>query len=216
MSKYNRHQSVISRNADSSIDDDNWLKKFEKALEKEAVQPRSVDQSIFNQINSIMNTKSKYTSVSAAVDDMKERSGLTAYLQKIEKVSQEAMEKAKTASDNNHVVDKKPDLTPIVIKKNPIIQSTLNNYIRDTKGNLPVPAIIEKIKSIHRSDVSDSKDWDDDNLIRLVSQLNLKAKQSNPSSFEQNHNLGTRDSMNDSEIDPSNTDAFHALSPAKF
>lgn len=216
MSKYNRHQSVVSRHADSSMNEDNWLNKLHKTLEKEAVQPKSVDDSLFHQINSIMNTKSKYPSVAAAVEDMKARSGLTDYLAKISKISEdEISENMKTASDNNDVINKKVDMTPIVVKKFPGIRNTLENYIKDTKGNLPVPAIIEKIKSIHRSDVSDAKDWDDDNLVRLVSSLNLNAKKDNPASFEAHNNLGVRDSMTDSEIDPSNTDAFYALNPVK-
>lgn len=65
--------------------------QFEANLNKDAVQPRRVDESIFNQINSIMNGKSKFTSVDAAVRDMQDRSGLTAYLKKSE--SQEEVKK---------------------------------------------------------------------------------------------------------------------------
>lgn len=203
MSKYSRHQSVISRQADESIGDDHWLKQFQKTLQKGAVQPKvPAASSLFDQINSIINGTSKYPSVEAAVEDMKERSGLTAYL--------------KTAIDNNQVIDKKIDMVPIVVKKFPAIKSTLENYIRDTKGNLPVPAIVDKIRSIHQSDVSDAKDWEDDNLIKLISQLNLDAKKNNPGNFEDYSNLGSRDSASDSEIDPSNTDAFHALTPVKY
>lgn len=104
-------------------------------------------------------------------------------------------------------------MTPIVIRKCPDVQKTLDNYIRDTKGNLPVPAIIEKIRSIHQNDVSDAKDWDDDKLIRLVSKLNLGAKKNNPNSYDNYSNLGRRDV--DSDVDPSNNDAFHALTPVK-
>lgn len=214
MSKYKRSQPVIS--TQSSDRDDYWFKKFEETLEKSAVQPRSVDRSLFDQINSIMNNKSKHTSVEAAVEDMKERSGLTAYLTKLNKTSEEVeISSKKIASDNNQAIDKKVDLTPLVIKKFPSIKNTLENYIKDTRGNLPVPAIIDKIRSIHQKDVSESKDWDDDNLIRLVSKLNLQAKSENPDTFKNYENLGTRDIMNDSDIDPSNLDAFHILNPAK-
>ena len=86
--KYSRHQSVINREADSRIDEDHWLKQFEKNLQKSAVQSRRVDQSLFDQINSIMgNSKSKYKSVSAAVEDMMQRSGLTDHLHDINKKS---------------------------------------------------------------------------------------------------------------------------------
>lgn len=318
--KYNRHSSVVNRQSEQPIDENNWLHRFEDNLLKEAVQTRKQDASLFDQINSIMNGKSKYHSVDAAVEDMKERSGLTAYLATINKISKdkdsvatkiastklenlisqckdahhnndwykfgnliakinkeedgiktnsiesirtlkyfkdkeisaikvpvdgwisytsgycdgfdfskEEKEKdllftkniikkvlsSKNASDNQQVIDKKINLLPIVLTKHPQIKRTLENYIRDTKGNLPVPAIIEKLRSIHYNDVSDSKDWEDDKLIILVSKLNLSAKKNNPSTFQNYNNLGTRDSSSNSDIDPSNTDAFFALNPVR-
>src|SRR5688572_10247743 len=211
--KYIRHQSVVSRHAEGSIDEDNWLSRIEKNLVKDAVQPRKVDDSLFNQINSIMNNKSKYNSVAAAVEDMKERSGLTQYLDKLNKTSTEDADKVTKVAQNQNSAN---NYLPEIIKKAPNIKQTIENYIRDTKGNLPVPAILDKIRSIHRNDITDTKDWDDENLLRYISQLNLKAKQDNPQAYEQHHNLGTRDFLSDSDIDPSNTDAFHALNPVKY
>lgn len=220
-----RQRSLINRNADENIEEDHWLKQFEKTLQKGAVQSVQ-NESFLDQIHSVMNSnKSKHSSVAAAVQDMQERSGLLAYLKKV-KTSEE------NTSDNNRknaqvqaqtpvqvpstTPVQAPAQTPTVIKKNPMIMSTLNNYIKATRGNLPVPAIIDKIRSIHQSDVSDAKDWDEENLIKLVSQLNLKAKQDNPNNFDTDQNLGTHNSDNDSEIDPSNTDAFHSLTPARM
>ena len=220
MSRYIRHPSVVNRLADEHIDEEHWLKQFHKKLQKDAVQPRNVDQSLFEQINSIMNTRSKYPSVEAAVEDMKERSGLTAYLKTLNKISEDDVGGAatkKTASEGAPTVGaEKKDKTPVVLRKKPEILRTIENYIRDTKGNLPVPAIIQKVQSIHQVDVSDPKDWEDDNLIRLVSKLNLSAKRDNPGVYENYDNLGRRDTVNDSDIDSANTDAFHALNPAKF
>jgi uncharacterized protein YdiU (UPF0061 family) len=207
--KYIRHQSVVSRHSEESIDEDNWLNRFQKTLEKSAVQPRSVDNSLFNQINSIMNGNSKFSTVADAVEDMKQRSGLTDYLNKLNKVSKQEVA-TKTAQDNVN------SATPTVIQKVPAIKQTIENYIRDTKGNLPVPAIVDKIRSIHQNDVGDSKDWDDEKLLRFISHLNLKAKQNNPNSYENHTNLGTRDVTNQSDIDPSNTDAFYGLNPVKY
>jgi hypothetical protein len=209
--KYVRHQSVISRNADEQIDEDHWVKELQKRLEKGAVQPRPVDSFLFDQINSIMNNKSKYPSVEAAVLDMKERSGLTAYLDNLNKKSTDNNQQ-KTASDENNVIDKS---IPLLLQKHPAAKTTIENYIRDTKGNLPVPAIIDKIRSIHQNDVSDAQVWDDDNLIRYVSKENLEAKQNNSGNYENYDNLGARDTLGDSELDPENTDAFHSLMPAK-
>src|SRR5258708_1492395 len=118
MSKYMRYQPAITRNSDENISEDHWLKQFEKSLQKGAVQPRT-QQSLFDQINSIMNQKSKYPSVEAAVEDMKERSGLKAYLNKV-KISEveeaEITTKKVAANDTNQVIEKKVKM-PIVIQK---------------------------------------------------------------------------------------------------
>ena len=126
--RYSRHQAVISRNADDGIEENHWLKQFEKKLEKGAVQSRPAD-SIYDQINSIMNGKSKYPSVAAAVEDMKERSGLIAYLKKSE---EKESANTKTASeDNNNAIDKdiplkpKAIIVPLVIKNHPPVADTI-------------------------------------------------------------------------------------------
>jgi hypothetical protein len=224
MSKYSRHQSVVNRNADESIGEDHWLKQFEKKLQKGAVRP--ANESLYQQISHIMNTKSKYPSVQAAVDDMMQRSGLTAYLQGVKTSTEETDGTTKTAADQNdafikevpvEIEGKKHDELPIVIKKCPAIGRTLENYIKSTRGNLPVPAIILKLQSIHSGDVSDARDWEDEDLIRLVSKKNLQAKKDNPAVYENYDNLGASEfSGADSEIDASNTDAFNALMPAKI
>jgi hypothetical protein len=213
--KNSRHQSVISRQSDESIGDDHWFKQFEKSLIKGAVQPKP-PVSLFDQINSIMNGgQAKYTSVEAAVKDMQERSGVTAYNKKVSNT--ENVKSKRASGDENNTLEKKVNVEPIVIKKCPAIRKTLENYINTTKGHAVVPAIIEKIHSIHQGDVSSADDWEDDNLIRLVSEMNEKAKESNPNNYRnQDHNLGNRNTGADSEIDPSNTDAFHALTPVKL
>jgi hypothetical protein len=211
-----RSQYTINRQSDNDFSEDHWLKQFEKSLQKGAVQPRK-QQSLFDQINSIMNTNSKYNSVEAVVDDMKERSGLTAYLKKAKVESDSPkLETIKNASKTSDKSSDKKDKMPVVIKKFPSILDTLKNCINDSKGNLSIPAIIERVHSIHHNDVSDSKDWDDDDLMYLVSQLNLEAKSNNPTNYEDSTNLGKHDSNSNQEIDPSNTDAFFALNPARF
>lgn len=212
MSKYSRHQSVVSRQSDESIGEDHWLKQFQKSLQKGAVTSKSVDSSLFDQINSVMNGKSKYPSVAAAVQDMQQRSGLTAYLDKISKTTEEGSKK--TASDNHEGVEKKIE-TPVVFKKCPQIKVTLENIIKGNKGNSVVPALIDKLKTIHQRDVSDAKDWEDENLIREVSRQNLIAKRDNPDSYQNYSNLGSRDMDADSDIDASNADAFNSLVPVR-
>lgn len=141
------------------------------------------------------------------------------------KVLEHIRGKIKKATDQNSDFDKtipverkqKDTTTPDVIKACPAVLRTLENHVRSTRGNLPIPAIIDKIRSIHQGDVSEDKVWDDDKLIRLVSKLNLEAKKNNPASYENYSNLAVGDRDNaESDIDPSNTDAFNALMPAKL
>ncbi len=206
MSKYSRYNSVISRNSDETIDEDYWLKKFQSQLQKEAVQPRSVDSSIFEQITTIMNGKPKYTSVEAAVEDMKNRSGLTAYLDKVKFSESAEPANTKTAENKN---------VPQIIAENPTIANTIKNVVDDVKGTLPVMVVLDKVKSIHYNDVSNEKLWDDDNLLIYISELNLAAKR-NSSRIENTQNLGKRDINNNLDIDPANTDAFFGLNPTKM
>lgn len=211
MSRHPRHQSVISRQSDAPDSDDHWLRAFENSLQKTSVQPRG--NSLFDQISTIMNGKSKYPSVQAAVDDMMHRSGLTDYLQTKTSSDEEipASKPRKTAQSNVNAN------MPKVIQDKPSILNTLENIVKESKGNLSVPAIISRLRSLHAGDISNESTWDDDKLIRLVSQYNLQAKTNNPSSYDNFNQLGQGDhSTADSDIDPSNTDAFNALMPAKI
>lgn len=212
MSKNSRHQSVVNRQSDEGYSGDHWLKQFEDKLQKTSVQPRG--ENLYDQISSIMNTKSKYPSVQAAVDDMMHRSGLTSYLKDVKVAEEKSSSKTmKLAQDQKSQNDK----TPQVIKEKPSIQRTLENIIKETRGNMPVPAVISRLRSLHAQDISDEGAWEDEKLIRLVSQCNLRAKTDNPGSYDSFDQLGQGDhSTSDRDIDPSNTDAFNALMPSKI
>jgi hypothetical protein len=199
-----RHQPVISRTSDDCSDE--LINELKNNLEKDAVQSREKDKSLYDQINNIINNKSKYPSVQAAVEDMKERSGLNTYLKN---------KNIKKASDNNQVIDKKVDLQiiPTIIKARPEIESTFRNCIQDSKGNLSIPAIISRVKGIHSQDASDDKDWDDPKLTVFVAKLNLEEKAKDGESNKFYNNLGKSNNDNN-DADPSNTDAFSSLMPA--
>jgi hypothetical protein len=208
MSKYNRYQAVVS--------DDNenyWYEQIQKTL-KEGVQSKPIDNFLLDQINSIVSKKSKFPSVEAVVKDMQARSGLLSYLKN--KTSKEINNTTtKTASDNNKVIDKivpVEKIIPNIIKKCPTIKITIENIVDSTRGNLSIPAILDRVRSIHQTDV-DAKDWDDDSLIYFISRVNLNKKQNFP---EGNYNnLGKFDSS-DADVDLSNSDFFNCLNPAKI
>lgn len=206
--RYSRHQAVINREKDAHIDDDYWFRQFEKNLEKSAVQSRKVDDQLFHQMNSIMNTKSKYPSVSAAVEDMMHRSGLTNYLKNV-KVS----ETKKNKKIANFSVQKNEE-QPEIIKKYPDLNivNTLNNIIN--KGYLQTPAILDKLKRAYPK-IDDSSLWDDPKLSELITKLNLEKRNENIEP-EDDVNLGKHQMSNDFDYDAANDDVFHGLNPAKI
>ncbi len=207
MSKNSRYGTTFSRESDSSIVDDHWFKQYQKTLQKDAVEPINRGKSIYDQISAIINKKSKFPSVEAAVKDMQERSGMHAYWEKVS----ENKDKFKVAEN----VDEKSDLPSILIKF-PMIKNTLENYVRDTKGNIDLPAVLEKIKNIHKFDGPQSKDWEDESFIRFVNKLNFSEKQKYNNDSANFSKLGRVDNQNSADVDPANTDAFHSLQPVKI
>jgi hypothetical protein len=210
-----RHLS-INRQSDTDFSEDRWLRAFEDKLQKGAVQPRS-QVNLFDQINSIMNnSKSKYTSVQNAVEDMMSRSGLKDHMESIKISHQESSKKVAQQHATSIEPKKEDDKTPQVIKDKPDILQTLDNIIKDTRGNMSIPAIIGKLRSLHSGDITNESDWDDERLLRLVSKMNLQAKKDNPSTFDNYSSLGVIDhSTADADLDPSNQDAFSILMPSK-
>ena len=207
-----RTMPLISRTSDDVEDCPslpNWMKEFANNLSKISVQPRKHEDSVFDQISSIVNsTKPKYSSVEAAVQDMQERSGLLEYQKKI-KAAANSVKIA--ACDCENEEQDEPEIK--IFKIRPQIQSTFDNYIEDTKGNLPIPAIIEKIKSIHKSDVSDDSAWSDDNLMQYVNEKCIEVKKMHPDDDISEVNLGKIPHYDDRDIDPSNKDALFSLQP---
>ena len=196
--KYYRNQ-FITKESDSVQNENYWLKEFEKNLSKNAVQSKKVDQNLFDQINSIMNNKSKYTSVSAAVEDMIQRSGLKDYLNSNIKKSEENSNKKIANIESNE---------PQIFLQKPEIKKTIQNICESTKGNLPITIIIDKLKNIHSKDISEKSLWDEPNLLRYISEVNLNYKSKN---FDASSlNLGKIDADDTNVSD----DAFAGLTPA--
>jgi hypothetical protein len=193
-----------SYNVEKSPVTPGWMDEFVSALQKSAVEPmRSSQPTIFDQISSIMGRKSKHATVEAAVEDMKERSGLTAYL------------KVQSTEDNYANTKKRAQQAEIkLFKQVPQVKSTLDNYIDDSRGNLPIPAIVEQVKSIHKFDVPDDLAWDDPALMTYINNKNIEVKKKYPDQDAEQTTLGRNPNYTDEDMDPSNTDALHGLNPA--
>ena len=171
MSKYNRTIPTISR-ADYPRSSTNVEKEIESSfvenLQKTAVQPKRKDDSLFDQINAVIgNKKSKYHSVEAAVEEMKKRSGLTDYL----KSEADNEDKGHTKKANfDHQKDHPP-----VFKKFPQIKDTIMARVESTRGKLPVAAIHEYVKNVHKHDC-DNSDLEDDSLYKYIDNKNKEER----------------------------------------
>jgi hypothetical protein len=81
-----RYMPVITRDtiaADNHEKHPSWFSDFIEKIEIEAAKSKQDDYAMFEQINSILGNKSKYSTVEEAVEDMKNRTGLSQYLQQI-------------------------------------------------------------------------------------------------------------------------------------
>lgn len=215
----NRSMPIISRESDN-VDNGpvpSWMSEFAKSLSKVSVQPYKQEDTVFDQISSIINSsKPKHSSVDDAVKDMQERSGLVAYQNKMKALAQNIKTAGCTCEDGEQEQhgDKKKVKVKIFELK-PQIQSTFDNVITDTHGNLDIPAIIDRVKGIHRKDVSDDSAWDDDGLMGYVNDKCIEIKKMNPDiGDDDNLTLGKIPNFDEKDIDRSNDDALFSLTPA--
>jgi hypothetical protein len=148
-------------------------KYFKEELNKKAVQPSS---SMIDQINNILNKKSKFPTVKAIVEDMQKRSGYYDYL----KGKKAQQQKSPMEAEGN--VDRGE---PEIFKELPSIQNTIHNIIQDTKGLLPVPAIFERLQKIYSKESKSSKHWGDERLILYVSKANKEERSKIPNNQDE-------------------------------
>lgn len=202
MIKYsNRSMPLITRSQPTENDD--LSVEFVRQLNKQSVQPRDQVQSLYDQMHSIINgNKPRYPSVDAAVKDMLDRTGLTAYKQQLL-----AQDQAPTLRS------KQAEIQVELFKQIPQVKQTFDNYIQSTRGNLLVPEILNHVRNIHKNDVPDYAMWNSPSLLTYINDKNTAEKKMNPDFTSLDQNLGKVD-YNDNEIDPSNSDALHSLNPA--
>lgn len=199
-----RYEYSIANSKEQNKRNDDWFASFEEQLTKQAVKSKREDDSLFNQINGIINNSKNgaYRSVEDKVKEMQERSGYLTY------------SSSSTEGINNKIADKeevKKNSKPQLLMLYPQIEITINNYLNDTKGTQDVPAILSHIRTIHKQDTNEDKLWEAEDLIKFIDKLN-KSKE-NTSKETGNNNLGRLERHDHKDVDPSNYDAFHSLMP---
>lgn len=206
MKKYaNRSMPIVTRTQPAvSVQSDDISSEFLSELQKMSVQPKAQVHSLYDQMSSIMNgAKPKYPSVEAAVKDMLDRTGISGYKQQLQ---------AQQETKQIIAYTKKAEIQVELFKQIPQIKQTIDNYIQSTRGNLLVPEILDHIRSIHKNDVLDPSFWSSPSLLMYINEKNTAEKQTNPDVNNEQH-LGKVD-YSDTEVDPSNMDALHMLTPA--
>lgn len=197
---YPRSYNKVNRNESTTFDANDLADQFAKNLQKNSVQLSSRSSSIYDEMYSIINGKKpKYPSVEAAVEDMLERSGITAYKKQLRAQNSQKTKIASTQVE--------------LFEKNPSIKQTIDNYIGSTKGNLSVPEIMTYVKGVHNNDVADNGVWQSPSLLTYVNERNIEEKKSHPDVVSDDSNLGKLQ-FTDDDIDPSNLDALHILNPS--
>jgi hypothetical protein len=203
-----RTMPAVGRSSDTLEDSSvlpQWMKNFANTLQKQSVQPYR-NESLYDQISSVMNgAKSKYSNVEDAVRDMQERSGVLSYRNKIEAQKNNPPKIAQIAGNTEKIR---------LFEDKPQIKDTFDNYIEDTNGNLSIPSIVERIRAIHRGDVSDDSMWEDDNLLHYVNDKNIEVKKKYPNSDADSTHLGRLTHFDGGDVDPSETDPLFSLNPA--
>jgi|688.fasta_scaffold873316_2 hypothetical protein len=167
---------MIKKSFENSILDSYWAEALKNKLDKVAVQSKRVDDILFNRINDVVKSKSsKFSSVEDKVKEMLERSGVNSYSKNIK------MSKKAEVNENNS--------GPKLFQKYPQILNTLENIIKDSKGTLPVIAILDKLHSLHKRDVEDQSLFQDDSLKQFIVRKNLeiKAQPEQSSTLGKNH-----------------------------
>lgn len=200
-----RTQPIVSRENGGYGSNDSWMQEFARHLEKNSVQSKSQSESIYDQLYSVIRgNKPKYPTVDAAVEDMRNRTGLAAYHNQLKAEKDKAQNK--TAQQKEIEVE--------LFHQVPQIKDTVDNYIRDTRGNLAVPEIVDKVRAIHKNDTPDNTVWANPSFLMYVHNKNMEEKKNHPDN-ENFNGLGKVD-FQDSQRDPSNEDALHILNPAQY
>ena len=173
----------------------NWLNDFEnnleKNLDKSAVQTAKNDKSLYEQISSILGSKSKFSTVDEAVNDMKKRTGLTDFLKK----------KANEEREN-------------ILVSMPEVKTFIDNFIKDRPG-VAIEAVVHELLKMNpiRNNLPDRNDVPD-YVRKYINKKIIEVKKEKPSRDMNNSNLGKTDLSDNSDGQASENDPLASLNPA--
>lgn len=196
-----RQKYYISRDVgayDAGDREPSWFQDYVKNLEKEAVKSKREDYSLFDQINSILGNKSKYSNVEEAVLDMQRRTGLFDLL--------------KQKKEAQAVISKKYENSKI-FQEIPNMKIFIDNYIEGRPGT-SVDAVVHDL--LRDPTIKEKLPSGDDVPVEVRHYINdklLESKIMHPESGEENLELGKVDLSTDDNS--SDNDPFASCMPAK-
>lgn len=198
---YSRSQSIVSR--DTSFSEINqkepsWFKDFVSNLEKNSTKSKKDDYSLYDQVNSILGNKSKYSTVEEAVLDMQKRTGLT-----------DLLNQKKQAQDltANKYQDSK------ILNEIPQLKTFIDNYVDDHPG-ASVESVIHDILKV-RSIKDKLPEGDDlpEEAKRYINDKISEVNMQNPKNDENNLDLGKVDMSGSDENIAEDNDPFSGCEP---
>lgn len=201
---YGRNTGIISRDLSSTDKEYNkepsWFDEFVENLEKNAVQSREKDSSTYDQISQILGKKSKYSSVEEAVQDMRKRTGLEAFLN------------AKAESEKKSKKTASTDVEPVIFKSLPKVKIFIDNFVSDRPG-IAIEAVVHALELYFNKDIN--KEELDDDLRSYINNKIQEVKSMHPEKNDaDNMEIGKLDTNDSSDIEL-NSDVFQGCMPAK-
>lgn len=183
----------------------NWLDRFAQGLQNQEAKTAvevARQQSMFDQINSIVGNKPAHATVESKVQDLQERTGLKAFLQR-----------SSIASGNPKLAQAAlfPSVSDELRNK---IFSFIRNLVETHRGLVPVPAVQEEILNTFRLQGLQASDVNSPEVAKFVSDTILEVRQKNPSTESNVSELGRGVGVIMNDEDGSNSDFFKGLLPA--
>jgi hypothetical protein len=194
-----RQSNYISRDItayDSGDREPSWFADYVKNLEKAAVRSKKDDIALFDQINSILGNKSKYSNVEEAVLDMQRRTGLLDLVNK-RKAAQAIISKK---YENSKLLNEIPNL-----------KTFIDNYIESRPGTSVDAVAHDLLRDPAIKDKLPQGDDIPDEIRRYINDKLLENDLMHPSE-EENFQLGKVDVSTDDNTSSDN-DPFSGCQP---
>lgn len=202
-----------------------WVNDYAEMLEKNSVQSVEKDRSMYDQISNIMNGNSRFATVDEAVSDMKERTGLSVYLNQIaaaenqiktaQSPARPPIAQTADAADTNVAIEVElgGTLIPEIVSKINGLDEFLRKFIEARYGNTSVSSVTSELVKLFSNNGFTPNDEDNADLKHYINELIIEEKKNHLARNNVNPNMGRIEYT--SETNNRGNDFFEILMPAK-